>query len=112
VSNLRRELGLTGNLRGGSRPADGNRAAESPNAETRASRPKKRGRSHIGRATGANATPNTGRKPLAGGRDKALAEVEADIDRLIFKLMVVGGFEGLEHELRKVRRLLYHSNQA
>jgi hypothetical protein len=112
VSNLRRELGLTGNLRGGSKPADGNGATESSKAEARASNPKKPGRSHIGKTTGANATPPTGRKPLSGGRVKALAEVEEDIDRLIFKLMVGGGFEGLEHALRKVRRLLYHRNQA
>jgi hypothetical protein len=49
---------------------------------------------------------------LSGARDQALAEIEEDMDRLIFKLMVVGGFESIEHELRKVRRLLYRSPQA
>ena len=112
VSNLRRELGLTGNLRGGSRAARGMGAAESPRAKARAPNSRRRGRSHIGRATGANATSATGRKPLSRGRNKALAEIEEDIDRLIFKLMVVGGSEGIEHELRKVRHLLYRSDRT
>ena len=88
VSNLRRELGLTGNLR------------------------RKRRRRHKVKARGADTTPATGRKPLSGGRGKVLAEIEQDIDRLIIKLMAVGGFESIEHELRKVRRLLYHSSLA
>ena len=50
-------------------------------------------------------------KPVNGrtGRGRFLAEVEADIDRLIFKLIAVGGMEEIEDELRKVRRLLYRS---
>jgi hypothetical protein len=112
VSNLRRELGLTGNLRGASRSVDGDGAAESPKARARASKPKKRRRRHVGKATDANAAPAAGRKRQPGGRDKALAEVEEGIDRLIFKLTVVGGFEGLEQELRKVRHLLYRSERA
>ena len=44
--------------------------------------------------------------------DLALAEIEGDIDRLIFKLMDVGGMEEIEGGLRKVRRLLYRSAQA
>lgn len=47
-------------------------------------------------------------KPLdrRTNRGRVVAEVEADIDRLIFKLMIVGGMETLEDELRKVRRRL------
>src|SRR5262249_26937556 len=101
VSNLRRELGLTGDKQGGSRPADGNGVAGPPKG--RKSKPKKRRRS---------VTPATERKPLSGRRDKAMAEIEGDIDRLIFKLMDVGGMEGIEDELRKVRWLLYRSSQA
>ena len=56
-------------------------------------------------------TPATERKPRSGGRDKALAEIEGDIDRLIFQLMVAGGRENVEEELRKVRRLLCRSSQ-
>src|SRR5262245_17314291 len=53
-------------------------------------------------------------KPVNGrtGRGRVLAEVEQDIDRLIFKLMGAGGMEEMEEELRKVRRLLYRSSQV
>ena len=46
------------------------------------------------------------------GRGRALAEVEGDIDRLLFKMMGIGGMETIEDELRKVRRLLYRSSQV
>jgi hypothetical protein len=113
VSNLRAEAGLTGKKRRGgrSRRAEGDGAVASAQAATPAAKPKRRGRKK-GRKAKANATTATERQPRSGGRDKALAEIEQDIDRLIFKLMVAGGFEGIEGELRKVRRLLYHSHQA
>src|SRR5438045_1483863 len=96
VSNLRSELGLTGNKQGGSRPSDGNGAAGSPKA--RKSKLKKRRRSADGKASGLSATTTTERKPQSGGRHRALAEIDGDIDRLIFKLMEVGGKEEIEDE--------------
>jgi hypothetical protein len=50
-------------------------------------------------------------RPVDGrtGRGRFLAEVEADIDRLLFRLMGAGGLETIEDGLRKVRRLLYRS---
>jgi hypothetical protein len=53
-------------------------------------------------------------KPVNGrtGRGRFLAEVEEDIDRLIFRLMRAGGMETIEDELRGVRRLLYRSSQG
>jgi hypothetical protein len=42
-------------------------------------------------------------------RGRNIEEVEGDIDRLIFKLIALGGMEEIEDELRKVRRLLYRS---
>ena len=41
-----------------------------------------------------------------------LEEVEGDIDRLIFKLIALGGMEEIEDELRKVRRLVYRRSSA
>jgi hypothetical protein len=79
VSNLRSEMGLTGKQR--SRPAKG-------------------------KATGTIPKPTDVRRPRSGGRDRAFAEIEADIDRIIFKLMAIGGSEVVEAELRKVRRRL------
>ena len=113
VSNLRAEAGLTGKKRRGvrSRRAERDGAVESTPATTPAAKPKRRGRKKTRKAKATVATAAE-RQPRSGGRNKALAELEQDIDRLIFKLMVVGGFEGIEGELRKVRRLLYHSDQA
>ena len=108
VSNLRRELGLTGNQPVGSRPAVGDGGAEPPKAKV--SKPRRRGRRPKG--SDANGTMATGPKPSSGGRARALAEIEQDIDRLIFRLMTLGGFEAIEHELRKVRRLLYRSSKG
>jgi hypothetical protein len=95
---------------GRQRPPDGIGAAESPRAE--ASRPSKRRRRHNRKASGPDATPVSGRKSSSRGRERALAEIEQELDRLILKLMTRGGFEAIEHELRKVRRLLYHSARA
>ena len=112
VSNLRRELGLTGNQPVGSRLADGNSSAEPPKGKARASKPKRRGRRPKGKISDANGTPTTERKLSTGGRARTLAEIEEGIDRLLIKLINAGGFEAIEHELRKVRRLLYHSARA
>ena len=83
VSNLRSEMGLTG---------------------------KKRRRPAKGKVTGTIPAPADVRRPRSGGRDAALAEIEGDIDRLMFKLMGVGGMEEIEDELRKVRRALYRNH--
>ena len=113
VSNLRPELGLTGNKRGGSEPTVGNGAAESPKATARASKLGKSASKHNSKApiqnNGTQAPPTTKREPQSGNRDRVFAEIEGDIDRLIFKLMSVGGMETIEEGLRKVRRLLYRS---
>jgi hypothetical protein len=112
VSTLRRKLGLMGSEPVSSRPADGNRAAEPPTAKARATKPNRRGRRRKGKASDANGTTAPGRKPSSGGRDRTLVEIEQDLDRLIFKLMTLGGFEEIEHEFRKLRRLLYRSSPA
>jgi hypothetical protein len=99
VSNLRAKLGLTG----GSRNAESTRTPES--AKTASRGPKKK----PGRPARSGAAGTIERKPRSGGRDAALAEIEGDIDRLVFKLMALGGMEKIEDELRRFRRLLYRS---
>ena len=106
VSNLRSELGLTGNLRGGSKSAGSNGAPQPVETTARRPKRKKRGQPAKGKASGIVAEPTKERKPRSGGLDMALEEIEGDIDRLIFKLIAVGGMETIEDELRKVRRRL------
>jgi hypothetical protein len=63
-----------------------------------------------GTRVGRTAEPGAGMpRPLDGrtGRGRIMAEIEGDIDRLIFKLIALGGMESIEDGLRKVRRLLY-----
>ncbi len=70
---------------------------------------KKQGRAKSSPRAASVVEPTTGTpKPLdkRTNRGKVVAEVEGDIDRLIFKLMGVGGMEEIEDELRKVRRRL------
>ena len=38
---------------------------------------------------------------------ESLEELEADIDRLLFKVMGLGGLSAIEESLRQARRLLY-----
>jgi hypothetical protein len=74
----------------------------------------KKGRagSSMGTRLGRTAEPAVGTpRPLdrRTNRGRIIEEVESDIDRLIFKLIAVGGMEEIEVELRKVRRLLHRS---
>jgi hypothetical protein len=113
VSTLRRKLGLMGNGQGSSKPADGNGAAESKatarTSKTRRAASKRRGKAPT-QGSGAQAATKQG--PGPGNRRRVLAEIEGDIDRLIFKLMGFGGLEDIEGGLRKVRHLLYRSQEA
>ena len=112
VSNLRSTPGLTGNLRGGSKSAESN-GAPLP-VETTARRPKRKkpGRPRKNEAAGIVAEPTKERKPRSAGLGMAIDEIEADIDRLIFKLIAVGGMEPIEDELRRVRRRLILSHRT
>jgi hypothetical protein len=73
---------------------------------------KKKGRAKSLKSVGVDRTA----EPLVGtpkpldrrtNRGRIIDGVEGDIDRLIFKLIALGGMETIEEELRKVRRLLY-----
>jgi hypothetical protein len=91
VSKFRRQLGLTGNIkgrRGPGRPRGSSRKAANGHTAPEGN----------GTVVTASATRTS--------RGGLLAEVESDIDRVIFKLMGVRGFEDIEDKLRSVRRLL------
>jgi hypothetical protein len=107
VSNLRRQLGLIGSPSSGPEDAGGDGVPESD--KTTGRKPKRRKRGRRAKASGMVAAPATEPKPRTGGRDRAFAEIERDLDRLIFKLMGAVGMERIEDELRRVRHLLYRS---
>jgi len=116
VNKLRSTLGLAGNLRARPKKKSGPPPSEKPPYTG-----KKRGRKPKNLATAGfllSPSQGNGRKteqaaaPVAT-RGKAtfhlgsLEEVEADIDRLIFKVMALGGMSAIEDTLRQARRLLY-----
>jgi hypothetical protein len=94
VNKTRASLGLTGNLRKKTRTAA---KAKAPYTG------KKRGRKAKESTVAANGQPR-GRK---SGRTLALTDLEADIDRLLFKAMAIGDLTEVEDLLRRVRRSLY-----
>ena len=97
VNKTRASMGLTGNLRG--KPKKTKTAAKAKAPYTG----KKRGRKPKETAAAANGQPR-GRK---SGRTIALTDLEADIDRLVFRVMEIGNLTEIEDSLRRVRRLLY-----
>jgi hypothetical protein len=116
VNKLRATLGLTGNLRPSAKRKNGQ-----PSSGKAPYTGKKRGRKPKNQATAGFAlSPShvNGRNTVRAAepvesRGKArmqfgsLEDVEADIDRLIFKVMALGGMPEIEDTLRQARRLLY-----
>jgi hypothetical protein len=114
VSRRRSELGLIGNApRGRAATAASNAMAGVPKAPRGGATGKKRGRRPRALTNGVhNAEPAPERRARPGDRDLILTEIEADIDRLIFRLMMVGGLEEIEEDLRSVRRRVTRSHKA
>ena len=99
VDKTRALLGLTGNLRGKTKKSKASAQEKKPYTG------KKRGRKPKEATSSVSGQPR-GRK---SNRALALDELEADIDRLIFKVMGVGDLTEIEESLRRARRLLYVS---
>jgi hypothetical protein len=98
VNKMRAQLGLTGNLRGKTKAA----------AEKKPYTGKKRGRRPKGAtAEAATATPKVETRGRKSSLTLGLNELEADIDRLVFKVMGIGNFPEIEDSLRQVRRVIY-----
>jgi nucleoid DNA-binding protein len=94
VYKTRASLGLTGNLSGKTKTA----------AEGKATPTGKK----LGRPRKEPTAPVTGQpRGRKSARTLALTDLEADIDRLIFKVMGVGDLTEIEDSLRQARRLLY-----
>jgi hypothetical protein len=113
VNKLRSTLGLAGNLRARRKKRD-----DQPQTGKLPYTGKKRGRkpknpladvvelspSH---ANGRNVGAGAGARGRTTVHLRALQDVESDIDRLIFKVMALGGMSEIEDTLRHARRLLY-----
>jgi len=91
VNKMRASLGLTGNIRG---------KTEKPQTSAPG---KKRGRPRKETTATVNVQPRRSKT----ARTAELNDLEADIDRLIFKAMTIGELPEIEDSLRRTRRLLY-----
>ena len=95
INKMRSVLGLTGNLRG----------KRKATAEKKPYTGKKRGRKPKGHVVHVESGFET--HGFARTRTPNLNELEADLDRLVFKVMGIGDLPQIEDSLRQVRRLLY-----
>jgi hypothetical protein len=88
INKMRASMGLSGNIRGNTKkPKQGVTGM-------------KRGRPRHETAASVNVQPR-------GNRSTVLEDLEADIDRLIFRAMAIGDLTEIEDSLRRARRLLY-----
>jgi hypothetical protein len=104
VNKMRSELGLAGNLRVG--PDQTKAVATSKPA----SRDKKRSGKTKGKSRAASMDTTKGEGlSRSMPRARALVQVEAEIDRLLFLVMKIGGLTDVEDSLRESRRRLYRA---
>ena len=102
VNKTRAQMGLAGNLRSKRRTK-----TEAAASSKRSYSGKKRGRKskpEPGAIAEGKAAPTSAR---AGKRNARLVELEADLDRLLFRVMNEGELAQVEHALREARRRLY-----
>jgi hypothetical protein len=108
VNKQRSLMGLAGNIRGGRPKGSGSASGKRPyTGKKRGRKPKSAG--FNGREATGDGRPFEEPKLRAGGRSAQLTQIEADIDRLLFRVMDLGGLEDIEDSLRRTRRLLYQA---
>jgi hypothetical protein len=116
VNKTRAALGLAGNLRAKRRKRNSRAGGEKARLAGKAHRRKgTNGRDESPRASAwetngthaEHASGHTSARSKAPVPRAALEELEADIDRLLFRVMAVGGLLTVEDKLRQARRLLY-----
>jgi hypothetical protein len=117
VSSIKSELGLTRNLKNGSKTTSGGvvartTKAKDPNQATSKTSGSASAKTNRAQPNGTSAEPTPERKARMSDRERLLAEVEGDIDRLMFKLMKLGGLEAVEDALRSARRVVVRSHGA
>ena len=106
VNRIRSEHGLSGNLRGAMTPA------MKTTVKSKATSKKTRFKKAASNGMPKPQTTATKVTVRALPSDRMLAELEGDLDRMIFKLMGVGGMEKVEEALRTVRRVVVRSHKG
>jgi hypothetical protein len=116
INKLRSALGLAGNLRSTTKTKTPPRSAiKLPNSGKKQGREPKAFSSKtnlfaVSRSNGKKtdqAAMQTKLPAKFNSQDGSLEELECDIDRVLFKVMGLGGLPAVEESLRQTRRLLY-----
>ena len=102
VNKMRAKMGLAGNIRNRNEKAKAAATSKSTN------RDKKHGRKTNGKTLTASMKTSKGENSNRRfPRNQALIQIEAEIDRLLFLVMNLGGLTDVEDSLRESRRRLY-----
>jgi hypothetical protein len=105
VNKMRSELGLAGNLRVGPGQTKAVATSKPASRDKKKSGGKAKGKSRAANVDTTKAEGSGRRMP----RTQALVQVEAEIDRLLFLVMKIGGLTDVEDSLRESRRRLYRA---
>jgi hypothetical protein len=97
VNKMRASLGLAGNIRGTTMKPNTGANGKVTSTGKKLGRPRKE----------TSAAVNVQPQRSNSARTMVLNDLEADIDRLLFKMMAIGDLTEIEDTLRRARRLLY-----
>ncbi len=103
VNKLRSSEGYSGNLRSGRKPGAKSKTTKVIVLGKRSGRKPKSSYAPVASVRADAHTATRGSAPRAADLD----QVEADLDRLLFKVMGLEGLSGVENELRQARRMLW-----
>lgn len=103
VNKMRSEMGLTGNLRRGPKSL----AKKPYTGKKRGRKPKSAGVAPAAATDSGSITTSSTSFRGRNARLNRLVDVEADIDRLLFKVMALDGLAEVEEALRQARRMVY-----
>src|SRR5205823_3028260 len=116
VGKVRAEMGLT-NKRRPRRKAGEEAARKTVIRQTRRRRTGPTAEAPVSARTRGNGAPTSAEAASAAAtgaedRGQAIEELEGDVDRLLFRVMNVGGLDAVEDLLRRSRRLLILGSQG
>ncbi len=103
VTKMRSQMGLSGNLRGKSDKESGSTTA----SLTRAGAKRRHQERQAASPSGAGHVEDV--RGRIGTRAELLADVEADLDRLLFRVMSLGNLPSVANAIRETRRALYRA---
>lgn len=105
VNKLRSSEGYSGNLRSGRKPSF--KARVSTKVITLGKRRGRKPKSAHAPLMASRADAHTALRAPSMAHKSDFDQIEADLDRLLYKVMDLDGMSAVEGELRKARRLLY-----